>query len=359
MVVKDIFKGIDDVNKILISNGGENAIDKTFFYLSGVKGGLFENSSIVATRDSVKMFIFPLEREGVKGTENEVVVCTSRADMREKVAKELSHESEIGVNLSALTVSMFKDIEESNPGIRFNDIAKNIDRARSIKSPEEIRKIRVAAKISADVYESFLDGLKEGMTETQAAAMLVSLMMAEGASQPAFTSIVGFGPNSAIPHHDPGDRKLKKGDFVLIDYGAQFERYCADRTRTAVFGRAEEKQKEMYDVVYRAESACISMIRDGENGRLVNQKAHDIIDSTEYEGRLIHGIGHGVGLYVHDHTALGKEDFELMQDMVITIEPGIYIPDYGGVRIEDDLIVKKNGCEAITGKTPKELIEVS
>lgn len=358
MVVSDIFKGLDGINKVLISNGGENAVDKNFFYLSGAEAGLFEGSYLVATRDNVKLFVFPLEEQLAKATGKEVVVASSPAQMKELVSKELTSEKEVGVNLASLPVNMFNSIKEMSPNTTFKDVSSSIEIARMVKSEEEVSKLKEAAKISSEVYESVLNELKEGMKETDVASLLAYKMMSNGASATAFTSIVCFGDNAAVPHHFPDARKLKKGDFVLTDYGAQYKRYCADTTRTAVFGRATEEQKEMYAVVYEAQSKSADLVRTGANGKTVNQKAFDVIDSTKYKGRLMHGIGHGIGLEVHDHGALGNADFELKENMVITDEPGVYIPGFGGVRIEDDLLVKNDGAVRITHNPPKDLIEV-
>lgn len=340
-------------------NGDRDGIDKTFYYLSNSIGGKFGNSAIIATRENVKMYVSQLEEEAVEGTGNEIVVCSNKTDMIEKISKELQGESEVGLNYDAIPLSTFQLIKETNKGIIFTNVAGNIKKARAIKSQEELDKIRRAARISIDIYDDFISSLYEGMTEIQAAGKLISMMLLKGASDSAFSPIVCFGSNSSMPHHSPSEKKLKIGDFVLTDYGAQFRRYCSDVTRTAVFGRAVRKQREMYDLVYRAQQESLTLIKDGANGKYVNQRAHEIIDSTEYIGKLIHGIGHGIGLYVHDHEALGNESVELKENMVITNEPGIYIPKYGGVRIEDDLIVKKDGFELITDKTPNELIEIS
>lgn len=359
MTVKDIFRNLDGVEKILIRNGGENAIDKSFFYLSQVNGGLFEGSAIVADRDRVKMFVYQLEEQTARSTGHEVHVASSSAQMNEMIEKELEGQSRIGVNKDSLTVNMFDNVKKLTGKAELVDVSKNIADARMIKDETEIKKLREAAKISSEIYESSMDQLKEGMTETEMAAYMVYRMMSNGASEPSFSTIVCFGPNASEPHHSPGKRKLKPGDFVLTDYGAAFERYHADTTRTSVFGRATEKQKEIYSIVYDAQQSSMKMIKEGVNGRDVNAKSYEIIDSSPYKGRLMHGVGHGIGLEVHDHPAFGGYDFSLKKDMAVTVEPGIYIPEYGGVRIEDDVLVKKDGFELLTQKPPRDLLEIS
>ncbi len=358
MAVADIFADLKSLDKILITNGGENSLDKAFFYVSQVEGGLFEGSSIVMTRKKVKMFVYPLEAELAKATENEVVVAKSGNEMRELVVKELKNTEKIGVNLGSVTANMFASIKKAMPKKKFVDVSENISKARMIKSKKEISLLSEAAKISSEIYSSVTSKLKEGMTETEVAALLVYEMMSQGASGPSFDTIVGFGSNSALPHYSPGSKKLKKGDFVLTDYGALYKRYCADTTRTVVFGRATKQQKEMYDLVHEAQAASMNAIKPGVNGKLVNKKAYDIIDATKYKGKLMHGVGHGIGLEVHDHPAFGSADITIKENMAVTVEPGVYIPGFGGVRIEDDVVVTKNGYKRLTKKPSEELLEI-
>lgn len=360
MVVQDIFRNLKETDTLLIMNGGENAIDKTFFYLTGAESGLFEGSAVIATEGKIEIIAFNLEEQSARETGMEVTVVDTGKQMEEAVSKKLAGKTKIGVNLESLTANMFTKMKGLLPGREFIDVSKIIADARLTKSPEELKKLREAARIGTDIYMGVLDKLKEGVKETDVAADLVHGMMREGATGPSFMPIVGFGPNSSIPHYFPGDRKLKKGDFVLTDFGALYRRYCSDITRTAVFGRATDQQKEMYEIVRRAQKESMSLIKAGMNGRLVDAKALEVIDSTKYKGRFMHGLGHGIGLEVHDHGALGRTgDFELKENMVVTDEPGIYIPDYGGVRIEDDVLVKNGGFEQISGDSPKDLVEVS
>ena len=355
------FSGLEEVDTILISNGGENAIDKAFFYATGVDEGIFEGSSVIVTPDSdrARMYVYSLEEQSARKTSHEVITADSQAQMKDNISVALRGKKRIGVNFSSMTLEMFNDFRSILPDAEFVDVSKNILNSRMIKSDEEIKRLREAARISSEALPSILQHLKEGMTEKELAADVVYEMMKAGADGPSFDTIVCFGPNSSIPHHSPESRNLKRGDFVLIDYGAVYRRYCSDNTRTVVFGRAERKQKEIYSIVYEAQKKAMDMVRDGVNGKDVNQKALDVINSTEYKGRLMHGIGHGIGLEVHDHHALGSSDFTLRKGMAITDEPGIYIPGYGGVRIEDDILVTEEGWSLLTAPPSKDLIEVS
>lgn len=360
MVAQDIFRNLRETDTLLIMNGGENAIDKTFFYLTGAESGLFEGSAVIASEGRIEIIAYNLEEQSAKETGKEVTVVDTRKQMEEAVVKKLSGKRKIAVNLESLTANMYTKIRELLPGKDLIDASKIIAEARLTKDPDELRKLKEAARIGSEIYMGVMDKLKEGMKETDVAADLVHGMMRDGATGPSFLPIVGFGSNSSIPHYFPGERKLKKGDFVLTDFGALYRRYCSDITRTAVFGRATDQQKEMYQIVRKAQKDSMNTIRAGVNGRNVDQKALDVVDSTKYKGKFMHGLGHGLGLEVHDHGALNRiGDFELKENMVVTVEPGIYIPDYGGVRIEDDVLVKNGGFEQITGESPKEILEVS
>lgn len=360
MAVHDIFRNLTGTDTILIMNGGENAIDKSFFYLSGAEGGLFEGSAIIASDGKVEIITSSLEEQSAKETPHEITIVETKKQMEELLAKKLSSKEKIGVNLESLTANMFSGIKKILPNVEFTDVSKVIADARMVKSADEVKKLREAAKIGSEVYHGVMGKLTEGMKETDLAADLVHGMMRNGAGGPSFMPIVGFGSNSSIPHYFPGERKLKRGDFVLTDYGALYKRYCSDITRTAVFGKATEQQKEMYEIVRRAQTESMNMIKAGQNGKLVDGKALEVIDSTKYKGRFMHGLGHGLGLEVHDHHALGRiDDFELKANMAVTVEPGIYIPDYGGVRIEDDVLVTQEGFERLTSDSPKEILEVS
>ena len=356
MVKEDIFRSLKRDDKVLIRNGGEGSTDKAFTYLSGAVGGLFENSSIVASKNGIKLYVYSLEEETAKATGLDVEVAGSVKQMNDNLQRDLKGTRKIGLNFDSMTVNLFEDTKKLLPGVEFFDVSKNIMEARMIKSDEEVSRLQEAAKISSEIYLGMLSSLKEGMKETEVAAFMNYRMMQAGASGVGFDTIVCFGENAAEPHHSPGDRKLKKGDFVLTDYGAKYRDYTADTTRTAVFGKATSEQEEIYSIVYQAQSESMHMIKPGINGKLVNQKSYDVIDATKYKGRLMHGVGHGIGLDVHDHMAFSRSDFTIRENMAVTVEPGIYIPGFGGVRIEDDVLVTGHGYRMLTAAPPKDLL---
>ncbi len=359
MDFKRIFDYARETDAILIVQGDENSVDKTFFYLTGVSGGLFEGSALIVKPDELKIITSALEEETARQTGLEVIVANGRGDFENAVKENLKNTNVVGLNYSSLTLEQYKRLLRVIPDKEFIDVSNSILESRRMKNPEELSRLRQAAKIGSEAFEKVIGKLHVGMTESEVASELAYEMMKLGASEPSFTSIVAFGENASMPHYAPGDRKLKKNEFVLMDFGARYKRYCSDITRTVVFGKATEEMKEMYDIVYKAQTESMNIIKENVNGRDVDLRARKVIDDSKFKGRFIHSLGHGLGMDVHDHPALASSfDFPLKENMVVTVEPGVYIPKVGGVRIEDDVIVKKDGFELIT-TAPRELIEVS
>ena len=358
MEYSHIFDYAREVDTILIINGGENEVDKTFFYLSEVTSGIFEGSALVIKPDSVKIITSTLEEESARNSGLEVLIFGTRAEFMKILRDELKNVDTIGLNYSALTLRLYLDLLKMIPDKRFVDVSGSIQESRRFKQPAELNKLRESARIASEAFDAIIPRIREGITETELSSELVYQMMKLGANGPSFDTIIAFGANSSMPHYSPGNKKLKKNEFVLMDFGAIHQRYCSDITRTVVFGRASEEQREIYETVKMAQQQSMNIIKENVNGKDVDKVAREVIDSTKFKGRFIHSLGHGIGLDVHDHPALSPSyDFPLKANMVITNEPGIYIPKVGGVRIEDDVIVRKDGHEIIT-TAPRDLMEV-
>ena len=358
MGYKDLFNFAREAEAILILNGGENSIDRTFKYITKSHGGIFEHSFIITTQDKAAIYTSILEAETARHTGLETRIFNSARDYEEMMRQDLSKYNTIGLNYSSLTLENYKNLLRIIPDKEFVDISVSISEARIIKDSEEIKNIREAARIASDSIAHVHESLKEGMSEKEVASLVVYQMMKNGADGPSFSTIVGFGENSSQPHYSPGDRKLKKGDVVLIDYGALYNGYCSDVTRTVSFGKASPEVKEVYGIVYRAQKESMEQIREGANGKDIDLKAREIIDATKYKNLFIHSLGHGIGLEVHDHGAFGsRTDFPLKANMAVTDEPGIYIQGKFGVRIEDDVLVKKDGFEKLSHGASPEILE--
>lgn len=355
MDAEKLFDLNQNIEGILIYNGDENSSDSSFFYFTQLTRGLFEGSYAFLTRKNLKVLTSKLEEETAKAEELDVEVFTTGEEGR-KLLKEITKGvTFLGINYAGLSHKNYLHLKDVLPDKEFVDVGETILGLRQIKSESELIKIKKAAKIVSKVGDMIPGMLQESMTENELAARVNYEMMKTGASSPSFDTIAAFGPNTSEPHFSGGNGKLKKGDTVLVDFGAKFQRYCSDMTRTYFFGEPDKEMLDMYNTVHRAQEMGIKSIKDGKNGKEVDQAAREIIDSTRFSGKFIHSLGHGVGLNVHDHPALSPSyDFFLKENMVVTVEPGIYVPNKGGVRIEDDVIVTKDGCEVITSAS-KEL----
>ncbi|MFQ6089171.1 MAG: M24 family metallopeptidase [Candidatus Methanofastidiosia archaeon] len=346
MKLERIFENTD-VDAILLMNSTEPHLDLSFFYLTGLKEGLFEGCVALATRDSLEVLVSSLEEESAKMEDFEICVFKTKKE-REKILREkLSQFKRIGVNAVELTYGDYLKLEKLTDA-EFVDVSDSLKRTRVLKTEEELRRIRKACDIVSEVAERIPELVFEGMREYELATELSYLLRGKGA-QDAFTPIVCFGKNSSKPHHSPKDTKLKRGDFILCDLGAKYERYISDLTRTLFFKRISERQKKMYETVLSAQREALRIVRHGVEAKKPHLKAREIIDSGEFKDTFIHGFGHSIGLSVHDGYAMNSEaNFDLEEGMVFTAEPGVYLPDYGGVRIEDNILVKREGVEVLT-----------
>lgn len=262
-----------------------------------------------------------------------------------------------------VSLEKYKKIKSFLNDININLIEENllnpvINDLRSIKTEIEIKKIKTAQEISEYAFGEVLKEIKLGMTEKEIASKLDYLMKKSGAIGQAFETIVLSGKNSSLPHGVPSNKKIEPGDFVLIDMGANFEGYCSDMTRTFAVKSASREQKKVYDIVLRAQEKAMNLLKSGIKAKSIDKTARDIIEKTEYKGKFGHSLGHGVGLDIHESPTLSiKSDQILKESMVVTVEPGIYIENKFGVRIEDMVLVKKDGYQNFT-KVPKELLVI-
>ncbi len=238
-------------------------------------------------------------------------------------------------------------------------MAGMVEPIRERKSPEEIENIRSAATLAGQALETVLDTIRVGDREQDIAARLEYELRTLGSEWHPFPTIVASGPRSALPHACTSTREVDAGDFLLLDFGAQVQGYCADITRTVVVGaRADERQRTLYDLVREAQQAAIQHVRPGMKGREADHTARTIIEQRGFGDAFGHSLGHGLGLEVHEAPRLSrKNESELPAGAVVTIEPGVYVPGWGGVRIEDDVWLRDSGAELLSdGKT--ELMEL-
>lgn len=233
-----------------------------------------------------------------------------------------------------------------------------VGKLRRIKDPDEIARIREATRVTEESLSALLKEVKVGVTEHELALRLEWLMRTNGAEKVAFDLIIAAGANTSLPHYQPGDRKLKEGDLLLCDVGARVNHYCADMTRVFSIGKPSVKAKELYDLVLRANRAGVKALKPGASGKSVDGVARAVIDAAGHKEHFGHGLGHGVGLEVHEGPRLSPYSTDTLQPgMTVTVEPGVYLPGFGGVRIEDLLVVTTDGCESIT-RFPRDRLRV-
>jgi Xaa-Pro aminopeptidase len=229
---------------------------------------------------------------------------------------------------------------------------------RAVKEPEELDAIRRAAAITDRCYERLTEEPFVGRTERELAWRMEQLMHEEGADGLAFPVIVAGGPHAANPHTVPGDRPIQHGDTVIVDSGASFGGYCSDCTRTFVAGELSDRLSDAYELVHEAQLAGLQAVAPGVEGKAADAMPRRIIDATEFEGTFGHGLGHGVGMEVHEAPTVRPESTDVLAaGNVVSVEPGIYLPGEGGVRIEDLVVVTEDGCERLS-HFPKELRQV-
>lgn len=264
----------------------------------------------------------------------------------------------IAVESDYLTVSGFIDFKANLKGkIKADkELSRLITSLRIVKSDDEIIKIEKAQRIAESAFDDILKFIKVGRTEREIALRLDSLMLEHGAEAMSFETIVLSGKNTSMPHGVPSDKRVDSGDFVLMDFGAVYDGYHSDMTRTVCVGEPTDKQRKIYEIVLTAQKESIRIAKAGISGSQLDSIARDIITNEGYGDCFGHSLGHGVGLEIHEYpNASPNSDCELLENSVVTIEPGIYIAGEFGVRIEDFVVLNEDGCINLT-KAPKELI---
>jgi Xaa-Pro dipeptidase len=359
--IQNIYKNIEKKpDIILIKNSIEPFIDENFFYVTDLKTGVFEGAAaILYPSGYVDLLVSELEAETAKRTKANIIIFKDEKDFYKILIKKISSSKNIGINFRGITLNNFLKIEKNFPKANFLDISTSIEKARLIKDDNEIKLIKKACDITDKIVEKIPEILHDGLYEFELAAEINYLLQKNGAEKPAFETISSFGKNTAEPHYSHGNVKLKRGDIVLCDFGACYKRYNSDITRSFIFGKANEKQKKMFETVSLAQKIGIEKLSAGTTAKEVHIAVEDVINKTEYKGRFIHSTGHSLGLAVHDSTVRlsSNSEINLEENMIFTIEPGIYIPGFGGIRIEDDVLIKKKSYVILT-KSPKELIEI-
>ena len=276
---------------------------------------------------------------------NESVVALLKEARGSRVAFEAAHTS----------VAVHQELSRQLPDVEWVPADSELTPLRTVKDPDEIAILERVAAIASEALLETLEQVKPGAVESEVAWALEVAMREKGAEGKSFDFIVASGARGALPHGKASDKKIAAGELVTLDYGAFYRGYCSDETVTVSIGEPESRQREIYETVLSAQRKAIDAVRPGMSFRDLDAVARDYIASKGYGDYFGHGLGHGVGLDIHEHPTVSPRSTAVVQEgMVFTIEPGIYIPGFGGVRIEDTVVVERDGCRPVT-KVPKAL----
>ncbi|MEW6014257.1 MAG: Xaa-Pro peptidase family protein [Candidatus Zixiibacteriota bacterium] len=327
-------------------------------YLCGYSGS--SGLLIVREKDAFFLTDFRYKDQAAKEVKGAKVIITKGdaiselKDLKQFQGKNLRY----GFESAHVTHGELQRIQNGLAGALLVPATDMVEQFSVIKDADEIASLQKAMDITDTAFERILGYLRPGLRENEVRAELEYQMMTLGSEKPAFETIVASGYRSAMPHGVASKKKIARGDFVTFDFGAMYNGYTADLTRTVVVGKASDRQRKVYNIVLRAQLAAIKKVRHGVEGKMVDKVARDIINKAGFGKNFGHGLGHGLGVYIHSKPNVGPRSTDTLKSgMVITIEPGIYISGWGGVRIEDDVLVTTRGGRVMT-RSPKNLFEL-
>ncbi len=263
----------------------------------------------------------------------------------------------IGVEDHDLTVSAYRELQELLPDIQLVSSSSRINKQRWSKDETEIEKIKKAVDLADRAFDELLSQIKIGMTENEVAARLEFLMRLHGASGPSFETIVASGARSALPHGVATDKELVRGNTVVLDFGCVYQGYCSDITRTIFLGEPDRRMLEIYEIVLNAQLTAESAIRAGMTGQACDASARRVIDEAGYAQYFGHSLGHSLGLLIHENPNFSPSCLDpIPAGAVLSVEPGIYLPGLGGVRIEDVGVVRTDRFDVLTQSTKRVIV---
>lgn len=304
-----------------------------------------------------------VETAKAAGFEQTIIGYNDTENPWEKVTAEIHKRAgqvkKIAVEKTHMNVERYEILQTAYPSAQFISAEEKLNQLRAIKDEVEIEKLRKACELADYAIEVGVNAIKEGVSELEIVAAIEYEMKKKGVQKMSFDTTVLAGAKAASPHGVPGNATVKKGDFVLFDLGVVYEGYCSDITRTVAFGEVSEEARKVYDTVLQAQLAAVDASRPGITCAELDQTARKIISDAGYGEYFTHRLGHGLGISIHEYPSVTETNqLKLQPGMVYTIEPGIYIPEKVGVRIEDDIVITKDGAEVLT-KYPKKLQVIS
>lgn len=334
------------------------------YYYTGFQSNPHERFFVLAVnvkQNKTTLFLPSLDENTAKNVAqvNEFVSVSDHEDAYAIFSAQIGEVFNFALEKTYVTVSQYEQFRAYYPNANFTAIETFIRSERLQKSATEIEHVQKAIQITEKGLENTLANIKLGMTELQVKAELEYQLTILGADGLAFDALVLSGENSALPHGVTGERQIQQGDFLLFDFGVHVNGYCSDITRTFIIGEATEIQRDIYETVLAANEAAIAQVKVNEPLMNIDKAARDLIASRNYGDYFTHRIGHGLGLEVHEAPSIHHENEESVQPgLLFTIEPGVYVPRIGGVRIEDNIYVNEDGKVDVLSTYPKTLINI-
>jgi Xaa-Pro aminopeptidase len=294
-----------------------------------------------------------LARAGVEAT---IEIGTTQAAQRDAIAAALEPKARLGLEAHAITWAQQRELATSLDGHELVATTGLVEQLRRVKEPAEVARIRTACAIADDAFGHLLPRLAAGITERDFALELEVEMRRRGASGNSFDPIIASGPNAAMPHARPTDRRVEPGELVVIDFGCVVDGYCSDMTRTVSVGDPGPDARRLWDVVRDSQWAGRAAVRAGTDCATVDRACREVIEAAGWGDAFVHGTGHGVGLEIHEAPRVAASARDTLEvGSVVTVEPGVYLPGVGGVRIEDTVVVTADGADPLT-EFPKDLL---
>jgi len=319
---------------------GYIAIDeKNMHYLTGFLGG---SVLLIPQEQESVLFVYGVNFEAAKlQTQNaRVELVRTGEDSVKKIAEKINGLKLRRVGFDSLKASTHLNTKELLKETELESAEDMVWTLRKVKDENELACMKRAAELTSFGMKEASETVRAGLTEREVAAEIEYVMRKSGSDGVAFDTLLSSGPNSAFPHGGCGDRIIKEGDLVVVDIGAKFQGYCNDLTRTFIVGKPSLKQSRIYEAVAKAQNTALKKIRAGCEGKEVDRVAREQIEKAGYGEYFVHGLGHGVGLDIHEPPTLGPASKDILASgNVVTVEPGIYLPGFGGVRIEDTVLV--------------------
>lgn len=340
----------EEVDAVLISKAAN------IFYFSGFRG---DSSVLLIGKNFCKLITDSRYTEQAARQTKNFEIVKQTEGLYKKIEEEIKNcgIKKLGFEGKVLTFAEYSHLQENLSEVELKSV--ELDELRQIKDAKEISLIRKACEIGDKAFAEILNFITAGVLENEVAAELEYLMKKFGAEKNSFDTIVASGVRGSLPHGVASDKKISAGEFVTMDFGAIYQGYCSDMTRTIFVGKASENQQKLYTAVLDAQLYGLEVIKVGKGGKEIDAAVRTKLEQANLGEYFVHSLGHSLGIEIHEEPRLSKlsKCESLLENMIVTDEPGVYLPNVGGIRIEDTVLVTANGAEALT-RSPKNLIEL-